>query len=278
MIPFLDGTKPSLYSAAMSQSFLEMIKPQVAAEVERLKQEMSPQEWRDRALRRSVKSDFCDAIKDRGGIHVIAEIKKASPSRGILRDSFDPVALARIYEAHGAAALSVLTEEKYFLGSVRHLAQVAMISKLPVLRKDFILDEIQIAQARSNGAAAVLLILSFLARNRLEELIRVCEIYSMTPLVEVHDAEELEQVTSAGAKLIGVNNRNLKTLEVDVEISERLIDLKTDGQLFVAESGLNSPDQVVRLHERGYDAFLIGEHFMKSADPGAELDRMRGRQ
>lgn len=151
MVTRLDGEIASIYSASMSQSFLETIKPQVAAGVERLKQEMPLDQWRERALRRTVRHDFCDALKDRSRIHIIAEIKKASPSKGVLREHFDPVALAKIYEAHGAAALSVLTEEKYFLGSVRNLAQVTMVSSLPVLQKDFIMGEVQMSIGALEG-------------------------------------------------------------------------------------------------------------------------------
>ncbi|MGB7621735.1 MAG: indole-3-glycerol phosphate synthase TrpC [Terriglobia bacterium] len=260
----------------MPKSFLDQIRPEVLSNVALLKREMSPAEWEERALKRTVKADFLSSITRCDSLNIIAEIKKASPSRGILRENLDPVALARIYEKHGAAAISVLTEEKYFLGSIRSLAQIAMTSPLPVLRKDFILDEVQIAQARSNGAAAVLLIVAFLAQNVLENLILACHKYCLAPLVEVHNEGELVRANSASATLIGVNNRDLKTLKVDIKVSERIVQHKRSGQVFVAESGLNSNEQLKQLRTAGYDAFLIGEHFMKSADPGAEMDRLRG--
>lgn len=260
----------------MAKSFLEKIRPEIEATVARLKQEMSPAEWEQRALQRSVKADFRAAIASHDSLRIIAEIKKASPSRGILRENFDPVSLARIYESHGAAALSVLTEEKYFLGSARYLAEVSMVSSLAVLRKDFILDEVQVAQGRLIGAAAVLLIVAFLDSNKLHRLNEACKHFSLSALVEVHDEEELRRANDAGADLIGVNNRDLRTLHVDPAVSERLIQKKQAGQLFVAESGLTSPAELQRLRSMGYDAFLIGEHFMKSAEPGLELERMRG--
>lgn len=261
----------------MPKSFLEKIRPDIEVAVARLKQEMTPAEWEQRALRRKVKADFRAAIALPDSLNIIAEIKKASPSRGIIRENFDSVSLARIYESHGAAALSVLTEEKYFLGSPRYLAQVSMVSSLPVLQKDFILDEVQIAQGRSNGAAAVLLIVAFLGRDKLHRLLDACKHYRMAALVEIHDETELRSANEAGADLIGVNNRDLRTLDVDLAVSQRLIQKKRPGQLFVAESGLTSPEQLERLGSMGYDAFLIGEHFMKAAEPGAELDRMRGK-
>ena len=262
----------------MLKSFLDQIRPEVLKKVALLKEEMALEEWEERALQRTLKADFCSVLTRPDTLNIIAEIKKASPSRGVLRENFNALALARIYEEHGAAALSVLTEERYFLGSVRSLAQIAMSCSLPILRKDFILDEVQIAQARSNGAAAVLLIVAFLEQNDLENLILACRKYTLAALVEVHNEEELARANLSHATLIGVNNRDLKTLEVNLSVSERLIQQKLPGQIFVAESGLSSSEQLKSLHSAGYDAFLIGEHFMKSADPGIELDRLRGKQ
>jgi indole-3-glycerol phosphate synthase len=262
----------------MPKSFLDQIRPEVLNNVALLKEEMAPEEWEERALQRSLKADFCSVLTRPDTLNIIAEVKKASPSRGILRENFNALALARIYEEHGAVALSVLTEEKYFLGSIRTLAQIAMSCSLPILQKDFILDEVQIAQARSNGASAVLLIVAFLEQNDLEKLILACRKYSLAALVEVHNEEELAHANLARATLIGVNNRDLKTLVVNLRVSERLIQHKRSGQIFVAESGLGSSDQLRSLRRAGYDAFLIGEHLMKSADPGAELDRLRDKQ
>ncbi len=261
----------------MAQSFLEKIRPEVIASVNRLKEERPISEWAEQAHQRPVKARFRDALSRPRALHIIAEIKKASPSRGIIRERFDPVELARAYEAHGAAAISVLTEEKYFLGSVQSMAQVAAVSRLPILRKDFILDEVQIAQARSKGASAVLLIVAFLDRRSLAELLSACARYELDALVEVHDQEELSMAVERGASIIGVNNRNLKTLEVDMKVAENLIAHKRPGLIFVAESGLTSHEQLQQLTKLGYDAFLIGEHFMKSPDPGAALDLVRGK-
>ncbi|MBZ5538248.1 MAG: indole-3-glycerol phosphate synthase TrpC [Acidobacteriia bacterium] len=262
----------------MPKSFLDQIRPEVLKNVALLKQEMAPEEWEERALQRTLKADFCSVLTRPDSLNIIAEIKKASPSRGVLRENLNAVELARIYEEHGAAALSVLTEEKYFLGSIRSLAQIAMSSSLPILRKDFILDEVQIAQARSNGAAAVLLIVAFLKQDDLENLVLACRKYSLAALVEVHNEEEVARANLAHGTFFGVNNRDLRTLEVNLQVSERLIQHKRSGQIFVAESGLSSNEQLRNLRSAGYDAFLIGEHFMKSADPGAEVDRLRGKQ
>lgn len=260
----------------MLKSFLEQIRPEIISRVSRLKQQMPMEEWEKIAFKRQIKANFQSAISREGTLNVIAEIKKASPSQGVLREDFDAAILARIYEKCGAAAISVLTEEKYFQGSIQSLAQVAMLSSLPLLRKDFILDEVQIAQARSKGASAVLLIVAFLDQPSLVDLIRVSAKYSLPALVEVHDEHELLRANEAGASIIGVNNRNLGTLKIDLRTSEKLITKKAAGQVFVAESGLTSNAQLRTLHTLGYDAFLIGEHFMKADDPGLELSRLRG--
>ncbi len=260
----------------MPQSFLEMIRPEVVASVERLKQERGLAEWEERALQRKVKASFRQAVSSPDGVNIIAEIKKASPSLGIIRKDVDPLHLASIYETHGACAISVLTEERHFLGSIQTMGQIAILSSLPILRKDFILDEVQIAQGRSNGAAAILLIVAFLKEAELCHLLSACKKYGVDALVEVHDEEEFQKASDAGATIIGVNNRNLKTLEVDLSVSERLARLKQGAQIFVAESGLTSPEQLRHLKSMGYNAFLIGEHLMKSADPGLELENLRG--
>ena len=272
----LDVNGVSLYISSMAQSFLELIKPEVLARVEALKRGTIPAVWEARALQREVKANFCASVSRPDTINIIAEIKKASPSRGIIREDFDPMALARAYESHGAVALSVLTEEKHFLGDIRFLEGAASITSLPVLRKDFILDEVQVAEARLHGAAAVLLIVAFMEQRTLRDLMAASRKYFLDALVEVHDADELETATAAGATLIGVNNRDLKTLKVDLKVSERLIARKGPGHVFIAESGLSTPEQLRNLRAMGFDGFLIGEHLMRSTDPGEELDRLRG--
>jgi len=259
----------------MRESFLDGVRPEIVKAVARLKQEMPPARWQERALQKGVPPDFRVSLTRAGSLNIIAEIKKASPSRGVLRESLDPIALAQQYEAHGAAAISVVTEEKHFSGSIRSLAQIADRCSLPILRKDFILDAVQIAEARINGAAAVLLIVAFLPSDHLRDLIHDCSTYSLAALVEVHDEEELYRATEAGASMIGVNNRDLRSLTVDLGIAERVIRHKRSGQVFISESGLSSNLQLRALRAMGYDAFLIGEHLVRAADPGAELDRLR---
>jgi indole-3-glycerol phosphate synthase len=259
----------------MRESFLDRVRPEIVKTVSRLKQEMPSAQWEERALQKGVPPDFRASLTRPDSLNIIAEIKKASPSRGVLCENLDPVALAQQYETHGASAISVVTEEKFFLGSIRSLAQIAERCSLPILRKDFILDAVQVAEARLNGAAAVLLIVAFLTPDHLKHLIHACSRYSLAALVEVHDEEELYLATEAGAVMIGVNNRDLRSLTVDLGIADRVIRHKRSDQVFISESGLSSNIQLRALRAMGYDAFLIGEHFVTAADPGAELDRLR---
>lgn len=217
--------------------------------------------------------DFAGALC-RDQINVIAELKKASPSAGLLRPEFNPVELARGFEAAGAAALSVLTEEGFFQGSLAYLRDARAATQLPVLRKDFIVDSWQVWEARAAGADAFLLIVAALSRSALGELIALGRELTMEPLVEVHAAEELDLAIAAGARIIGVNNRDLHTLTVRVETSFELIDEIPDGCIAVSESGLRSAEDLTRLRAAGFDAFLIGEHLMREADPGSGLRRM----
>ncbi len=202
---------------------------------------------------------------------VIAECKRASPSRGLIRDPYDPVAIARSYEANGAAAISVLADEKYFGGSLEHLAAVHAAVRLPVLCKDFILDDYQIFEARAAGADAVLLIAAILDDARMRDLIEVVWALRMHALVEVHDVSEIERAAESNTGIIGINNRNLDTLEVDLRQTERLLPLLPDDVLAVSESGIHSANDLLYLARLGVHAVLIGEHFMSSPDPGAAL-------
>ncbi len=206
--------------------------------------------------------DFAAALS-RPGINIIAEMKKASPSAGLLRAEFDPAALARAYQAAGAAALSVLTEEANFQGSLAHLRDARQAASLPVLRKDFIVEPWQVWESRAANADCFLLIAAALSPQQLRELLALGRELGIEPLVEVHTREELNRACDAGAKIIGVNNRNLHTLEVSLETSAQCI--------AVSESGLRSPGDLKRLRQDGFDAFLIGEHFLRHADPGAAL-------
>ena len=209
-----------------------------------------------------------------GGLRVIAECKRRSPSRGILRASYDPVSIARGYAGAGAAAISVLTEPTFFDGSLRHLDAVSAAVDVPVLRKDFIVDPYQLFEARAAGADAVLLIVAALDDETLGSLAGLARHLGLDTLVEVHDEAELDRAVASGADVIGVNNRSLQTLEVDVGASFRLAGRMPGHVVAVAESGLRSAGDLRRLEEAGYRAFLIGERLMTDTDPGAALARL----
>ncbi len=232
------------------------------------------------ALKYGVKAatplrDFAAALS-RDGLNILAELKPASPSRGVLREPFDAVALARSLEAAGAGALSILTEEEFFRGSLKNLREARKSIALPVLRKDFIFDPWQVWETRANDADSYLLIVAALNDAQLTELIALGRQLGMEPLVEVHTGAELGRALAADARILGVNNRDLKTLSVRVETSYELIDRIPDHCIAVSESGLRSHDDLVRLRAAGFDAFLIGEHLMLAPDPAAALAELLG--
>jgi indole-3-glycerol phosphate synthase len=214
------------------------------------------------------------AISGTDGVNVIAECKRRSPSKGVLRAEYDPVAIATAYEAAGARAISVLTEPTFFDGSLEHLIAVRAAVALPILRKDFIVSEYQLLEAKAAGADAVLLIVAALRPVELKVLHDHARRHGLDALVEVHDEHELAIAIDAGARIIGVNNRNLRTLEVDLDASERLIARLPAEIVAISESGLKSTADIARLKQLGYRAFLIGERFMAAADPGAELAQL----
>jgi indole-3-glycerol phosphate synthase len=214
--------------------------------------------------------DFPAALSSRQPA-VIAEIKKASPSKGLLAAEFDPAAIARWYQQGGAAALSVLTDEKHFLGSLSDLESARGAVPLPVLRKDFTIDAYHVHEAAAHGADAILLIAAILSERQMRDFRELAERYRMAALVEVHDEEELAPAIASGARLIGVNNRNLHTFEVSIETSIRLAEKIPAGVVRVAESGIHSSAEVQKLRSVGYQAFLVGEHLMKSGDPAGAL-------
>ncbi len=221
--------------------------------------------------------DFRAAL-ERDAINVIAELKKASPSRGLLRQAYNPAALAPELEAAGAAALSVLTEPEFFQGGLEDLQVARQVTGLPVLRKDFLFDRYQVLEARAAGADAFLLIAAILSGEELGALVRFGQELGMAALVEVHTAEELERALAAGAELLGVNNRNLKTFEVRLETSLELIERIPDDRLAVSESGLRSAEELRRLRAAGFDAFLVGEFLMQSPEPAQALARLLARE
>lgn len=204
---------------------------------------------------------------------IIAEIKKASPSKGVLSENFDPASIARLYASGGAAALSVLTDREFFKGSWDDLHMARGQAELPVLRKDFTIDELNIIEAAHHEADAILLIAALLDEGTLRRFREMAARYQMSALVEVHDEEELDRALGSGAEIIGVNNRNLHTFEVTLETSLRLGEKIPAGIVKVAESGIHSSADVKKLS--GFDAFLVGEHLMKSPDPAAALCELR---
>lgn len=214
------------------------------------------------------------ALRQTDRIKIIAEIKRRSPSKGIIRSDFDPGRIAERYAAWGAVALSVLTEEDFFEGSLAHLSAVRGLVRLPLLRKDFIFDAFQLYEACVAGANAVLLIVAILEDDLLTRLIKAADGLGLDALVEVHSAEEMLRASQAGASLIGVNNRDLTTFNVDLEASIELARLAPRGALLVSESGITTGKDIQRLLSAGFSAFLVGEHFMRAADPGAALAQL----
>jgi indole-3-glycerol phosphate synthase len=217
---------------------------------------------------------FQAAVSRIDAINVIAECKRRSPSRGVLRSDYDPVSIATGYAAAGAAAISVLTEPTFFDGSLEHLAAVRAAVEVPVLRKDFVVSEYQLLEAKVAGADAVLLIVAALRPAELKVLHDHARRHGLDVLVEAHDATELSIAIDAGARIIGVNNRNLRTLEVDVQASETLIAQMPGDVIAVSESGLKTAADIGRLKDLGYRAFLIGERFMTAAEPSEELKEL----
>lgn len=243
------------------------------AEVARRRRIMPETVLRIAAGKADAPRDFAGALV-RDKVNLIAEIKKASPSAGVLRREFEPVSLARAFEQSGAAALSVLTEEENFQGALAHLRDARAAVSLPVLRKDFIVDPWQVWEARAANADSFLLIAAALDDAALAGLLNLGRELGMEALVEVHTAEELERVLAAGARILGVNNRNLHTLEVRVETSLELAGMIPEDRVAVSESGLRSAEDLRKLSAAGFDAFLIGESLMREPDPGAALKRL----
>jgi len=212
------------------------------------------------------------------GPAIIAEIKKASPSRGLIRADFDPVALARALEGGGAAALSVLTDEKFFQGSLANLELASGAVRIPCLRKDFMVDAFQVVEARAHGADAILLIVAALSDGELRTLGDEAHAHGLDVLCETHNREEMDRALALGFTLVGVNSRDLRTFTMHPELLPELAALAPAGVTMVAESGLSSPEEIARLREAGYSAFLIGESLMRQPDPGEALARLLKRE
>ena len=231
---------------------------------------------RQAAKRQPRGAAFASALTNTASPRVIAECKRRSPSRGILRQHYDPPAHARAYAAAGAVAISVLTEPTFFDGSLAHLQAVRDAVELPLLRKDFVVSRYQLLEAAACGADAALLIVGALNDAELRDLIRAADSLGLAALVEVHDETELSRALDAGAVIVGVNSRNLRTLEVEPAIHDALDGHIPSGVIAVAESGLRTFDDLARLEARGYHAFLVGERLIVEPDPGAALRRLRG--
>jgi len=232
---------------------------------------------RAQAERMRSQRDFAGALRRKiasGAPAVIAEIKRASPSKGLLRDPFDPAAIAANYAANGAACLSVLTDRQFFQGAPDELEAARAACALPVLRKDFVIDPYQIHETRALGADCMLLIAAALSPAQMIELEQVAASVGLAVLVEVHDAAELDAALKLATPLIGINNRNLHTFETRLETTLDLLDRVPEGRIVVTESGILAPEDVERMRRAGVGAFLVGEAFMRAADPGAELRRL----
>lgn len=255
------------------QEIAEAAKARVAKE----KQQVSLEEMKERA-QAMPKGDFSfEQVIGSGGIHFICEVKKASPSKGIIAEDFPYVEIAKEYEAAGADCISVLTEPDYFMGSTKYLREIKEAVNIPVIRKDFIIDEYMIYQAKTIHADCVLLICSLLDTNTLKRYIEICDELGLSALVEAHDEAEIKSAIAAGARMIGVNNRDLKTFTVDIHNSERLRELVPNNISFVAESGIKTNGDIQVLKNANVNGVLIGETLMKSKDKAKMLAELKGK-
>ncbi|OQX73681.1 MAG: indole-3-glycerol phosphate synthase [Campylobacteraceae bacterium 4484_4] len=247
-------------------------------DLEKRKREM-PLDWLGRSLAynpytpRDVKPYLKSTPED--PYRIIAEIKKASPSKGVIREDFDPLILAYEYTKAGADAISVLTEPHFFQGNLEYLTQIRRYVPTPLLRKDFIIDKYQLLEALVYGADFVLLIAKALSKKQLKELLNYTWHLGMNALVEIHDREDLTKAIFAGADIIGINHRNLETFEMDMDLTEKLMPLIPNGKIIVAESGIHDKEMIEHLHNVGADAFLIGEHFMRQENIYEEVRKLK---
>ena len=253
----------------MAAAILDKIMADKKLEVEEKKQLLPLSALKERIARRKP-LDFAAALRGKG-IKLIAEVKKASPSRGVLCPDFDPVALAKIYAQNGAAAISVLTEVNYFKGSLKHLVDIRGAVNIPLLRKDFIYDEYQIYESAAYGADALLLIVAILSPEQLMELMELSRSLGLDCLVEVHNEEELFTALLAGAEIIGINNRDLNTFRVDTNTTRRLRMLIPDENIVVSESGIHNSDDMKKMKECKVNAVLVGEALVTASDIPAKI-------
>ena len=265
--------KPSSSSDTLASSVLAEIVQHKLSEVEELREHTARLEHE--AFERKPSRDFKAALSAAQPA-IIAESKKASPSRGVLVERYHPAFLAHAYEEGGAAAISVLTDRKFFQGSLHDLEAARAAGTLPVLRKDFTIDRLQIYEAAAHGADAILLIAAVLNRQELEQFRLLAAELQMASLVEVHDADEVQKAVDSGAEIIGVNNRNLATFEVDLNTSVRLSYLLPAEVIKVSESGIFDRASIGQLSAAGFSAFLVGESLMRSGDPASSIRKLRG--
>lgn len=258
-------------------NILDQLAEHARYRTEQAKKKISLLEIKEQAL--SIeKGDFpFERALQKPGISFICECKKASPSKGLIAPDFPYLQIAKEYEAAGADCISVLTEPKWFLGSDAYLREIAQAVSMPCLRKDFTVDEYMLYEAKVLGASAALLICSILSTEQIREYLAVCDALGLSALVETHDEKEVEQALSAGARMIGVNNRNLKDFTVDTENSRRLRSMIPKEVLFVSESGVSGPEDVERLAQIGADAVLVGETLMRAIDKKQALSKLRGK-
>lgn len=255
--------------------FLATILEHVKKDLQRRRREIPVSVLRQRPLFHGRRRGLAESLRGRSR-RIIAEVKRASPSKGLIRENFDPVAIASDYANHGASAISVLTEERFFQGSLLHLEQIKAAVSVPLLRKDFIVDSYQLTEARSYGADAVLLIAAVLDPSLLRELCAEANALSLDTVVEVHCERELDGALKAGAQILGINNRNLTTFQVDLATTARLAPLIPADRPAVCESGIESLEQIRAVEELGIHVFLIGESLMRAPEPGLKLAELLG--
>lgn len=244
-------------------------------EIALLKKEVRVREYDELDLFYKPSISLIETIKSTNDISIIAEIKKASPSKGVINEDFDHLAIGKAYLANGADAISILTDEKFFQGSIKYLADIARIKTKPLLRKDFIIDEIQILQAKENGADAILLICEALSKTEVRKLTLTAQSMGLEVLLELHSAKQLDKIDPAIHPLVGVNNRDLESFKVDLKVTEKIRKLIPDDILLVSESGINSADDIKMIRDSGCDAILAGEHFMRSNSIAESLNEMK---
>lgn len=261
----------------MKTMILDEIAEKTKIRVEAAKKEISPEAMRKLAEGKEADTGFpFEQELKKEAMTFICEVKKASPSKGIIAEEFDYLSIAKEYEAAGAGAISVLTEPDYFMGSIRYLKQIAGEVSIPLLRKDFTIDEYMIYEAKAAGASIVLLICALLKKNQLAQYIKLCDSLGLSALVEAHDEAEIAMAIEAGARIIGVNNRNLKDFTVDIKNGITLRKAVPPDILFIAESGIRTREDIVELEQGKVNGVLIGETLMRSPDKNAMLARLKG--